>query len=313
MRYERVLEIILGAVFVLSAASKAIAPYDFAEQVSYYGVVTEPGLVQPLAYFMIFLESVFGVCLLGGFRFRGATFWATVALLTAFSGLILYAWAYRGLEDCGCFGKVIQMGPKASLTKNVVLAALAIGAWYGFRKRETSDAAATGRFGYLLATVGIAVVIVAAAASEPPPEVKSSETPFGKFVFTSDMGEEIDLGAGEYFVVMLSATCEHCQAVSPTLNELMFMPGVPTTVSLLLAESPDELNEFNSIAQPMFIIHPIPGLEWVHLTGKEPPRFYVVRDGQPVRHLDALEPTLEELHDFVTQDSGDADAANEAA
>ncbi|MCL4690931.1 MAG: hypothetical protein KJ060_00235, partial [Candidatus Hydrogenedentes bacterium] len=188
MRYARVLEIILGAVFVLSAASKALAPYDFAEQVSYYGVVTEPSLVQPLAYFMILLESVFGVCLLGGFRFRGATFWATVALLAGFSGLILYAWAYRGLEDCGCFGKVIQMGPKASLAKNVVLAALAIGAWYGFRKGEPSESAgtkATGRFGYLLATVGIAIVIVAAALSEPPPEVMKSDTPFGKFVFTS--------------------------------------------------------------------------------------------------------------------------------
>jgi hypothetical protein len=315
MRYVRILEIVLGLVFIVSAAGKALGPYQFAVQVSYYGVVTEPSLVQTVAYFMIVLETIFGVCLLAGLRWGGFIYAATVALLLGFSGLVVYAWSYRGLEDCGCVGKLIQMGPKSTLAKNVVLIGLAVAAWVGLRKTSVSVepepvAPARTRTRYALAGAGALAVVLAAAFGEgvpsnsPPPDVQTSDGPFGKFVFTSDMGEHIDLGTGDYFVIMLSATCEHCQAVSATLNEIMFMPDVPTTVGLLIAEDDEELDEFNSIAQPMFITHVIDSLEWANLISRKgPPRFYVIRDGYEVRYLDSMEPTLEELYDFVVQPS----------
>jgi hypothetical protein len=321
MRYVRILEIVLGLVFIVSAAGKAISPYQFAVQVSYYGVVTEPSLVQFLAYFMIVLETIFGVCLLAGIRWGGLIYVATVALLFGFSGLVVYAWSYRGLEDCGCFGELIQMGPKSTLAKNVVLIGIAVAAWSGLRRMKGASAEpepvapARTRTRYALAGAGALAVAIAAALGEGVPstsllpDIRTSDGPFGKFVFTSDMGEQIDLGTGDYLVIMLSATCEHCQAVSAILNEIMFMPDVPTTVGLLIADGPEELDEFNSIAQPMFITHVIDSLEWSHLIGKAPPRFYVIRDGHPLRHLDALEPTLEELYDFVVQPSEEGESS----
>jgi len=305
MRYVRVAEILLGAVFVFSAFGKALDMATFAEQVSYYGVVTEPFLVLVLAYFMIVLETIFAACLLGGFRFRGITHLATIGLLLGFSGLVIYGWSYRGLEECGCFGVLMQMGPKGTLVKNAILIGLAAGAWVGVwrdRKTEPKDEPALHshkRTRFLLAAAGTAVVLVAAALGEKPSLVRTSPGgPFAKFVFTSDMGENIDLGTGEYFVVMLSATCEHCQAVGPILNDLMFKPGVPPTVGLLMGDE-EEVADFNAVVQPMFITHVIDSLEWIHLVGKEPPRFYVIRDGYEVRHLDALEPTLDELYEFA--------------
>jgi uncharacterized membrane protein YphA (DoxX/SURF4 family) len=323
MRYVRVLEIVLGVVFVYSAVGKALDIPQFAQQVQYYGVVTDPSAVKILAYFMIVLETAFAACLLGGFRFGGFTYLATTGLLLGFSGLVIYAWSYRGLEDCGCFGVLMQMGPKGTLAKNAVLIGLVAGAWVGTRrnmKAETTDKSSVWthkRTGYLLSVAGTAVVLIAAAQSEnfsPPavdPSNQTSDGPFGKYVFTTEMSENIDLGSGEYFVVMLSADCEHCQAASEMLNQLMFEPGMPTTVGLLMGDE-EKVADFNATVQPMFITHVIDSLEWGALIGKEPPRFYVTRDGHAIRHLDALEPTVEELHAFVVQPAEETSSPQES-
>lgn len=323
MRYVRAIEIVLGAVFIFSAVTKALDIYQFAVQVSYYGVVKEPSLVRLVAYLMVGLETALGACLLAGVRLRGVTLIGTTALLLAFSGLVLYAWQYRGLQECGCFGKYVQVGPKSTLAKNVVLIAFAIAAWVGVRRKsksaETSEPESTSKWqpGYLLGTLGVlAVVLAVAMGKAPPPKTSTlttskSNAPFAKFVFTTDTGEEIDLGSGDYFVAMLSATCEHCQAAGVLLNDLMFMPDVPTTVGLLIADDPSAIDEFNAIVQPVFITHVIDALEWSYLIDKEPPRFYVIRDGVPLRHLDALDPTLDELYEFATEpDEVPATAAN---
>ncbi len=323
MRYVRTIEVILGAVFIFSAVTKALDIYQFAVQVSYYGLVKEPSLVRLIAYLMVGLETALGACLLAGVRLRGLTPIGTIALLLAFSGLVLYAWQYRGLQECGCFGKYIQMGPKSTLAKNVVLIALAVAAWAGARRipkpaeGPVPDKTSKWRPGYVLGTLGLlAVVLAAAMGKTPPPKTPTSTTstsgaPFAKFVFTTETGEEVDLGSGEYFVAMLSATCEHCQAASILLNDLMFMPDVPTTVGLLMAEDSSEVDDFNAIVQPVFVIHVIDTLEWSYLIGKEPPRFYVIHDGVPLRHLDTLDPTLDELYEFATQpDEEPAAAAN---
>ena len=129
----RAVEVLIGLFFVATAAMKAMNVEAFAVQISLYGIVKEPTLVLSAAYIVIGMETLFGAAFLAGWRLKGATYAAAGLLTLVFSGLVLYAWQAKGIEDCGCFGEYISMGPVETLWKNAALVAALAFAWYGTR------------------------------------------------------------------------------------------------------------------------------------------------------------------------------------
>ncbi|NUM55614.1 MAG: hypothetical protein HUU46_18365 [Candidatus Hydrogenedentes bacterium] len=324
-RVARPIEIAVGVLFIVSAASKALDVYSFAVQVRAYGIVRDQSAVLTIAYCMVALETALGAALLGGFRFGGRTLVFTSGLLVGFTALIAYAWAFKGLADCGCFGEYIKMGPGTSIAKNVVLLGMTGMAWFGFRNRpvaaqaeegdpavekprKSNQTAAVG-----LALAGILIVAGALAMGEPAPAPTSAANtpvntaiaeakPFAEFVPRLG-GAPVPLAQGEYLVAMLSASCEHCQAVARTLNELMQAPGAPMVVAIMMGTD-GEMNDFMSLTDPQFPIQTIEVLTFMNLLHEDasaPPCFYVIRDGAIVRHLVAEEPSHDQLLEFATK------------
>lgn len=123
-----VIRVFLGLLFMASAALKALDFTAFAEQVSYYGIVQDETHLQVVAGFVIAIEVALGLALLIGWRPR-AVLPVTALLLLAFTGLILYAWFYNDLQECGCFGSFFAMSPAVSIGKNIVLLCLLPLAW----------------------------------------------------------------------------------------------------------------------------------------------------------------------------------------
>ena len=323
-RFARPVEIALGALFILSAASKALNVYGFAVQIAAYGIVRDPSMTLAIAYFMTSLEALLGVAMLAGLRFGGLTILVTSALLVGFTGLIAYAWAFKGLADCGCFGDLVKMGPAASIAKNIVLLAMAAAVWLGARKKTAPDGAETvveedrrglGPARIALASVGVLVVAIAFASGKPAPKrVDNSDTPrsdatndkhanapFAEYVPRMG-GAPVALAQGEYFVAMLSASCDHCRAAAKLLNDLSQEPGVPQIAALMMGTE-DEMTDFETATDPQFPIQTIDTLKFMDLLGDatSPPCFYVIRDGKEVRHLIEQDPSKDTLLAFATQ------------
>lgn len=327
-RFARPVEIVLGALFVASAASKALNVYGFAVQVAAYGVVRDPALTLAIAHAMVALEALLGAALLGAFRFGGLTAAATAALLVGFTGLIAYAWAFKGLADCGCFGEYVKMGPGTSIAKNVVMLAMTAAAWRGTHRSTAPPANAEadapteaqqspGRAA--LAIAGALLVAAAFAKGKPAPKTdaplaptngpSAAAGPFAQFV--PDLGgAPVPLAQGEYLVAMLSASCDHCRASAQVLNDLTQAPGVPHVAALMMGTD-DEMADFRTTIDPQFPIQTIDTLQFMDLLGDAtaPPCFYVIRDGTEVRHLIVEDPTYEQLLEFATQ-GGPAPAEN---
>ena len=291
-RAGRVIEIVLGVFFILSAASKAVDMTAFAVQVSLYGVVKEPDLVHAAAYGAVSIETLLGALFLGAWRLRKLTYAAGTALIVVFTGLIAYAWAFKGLEDCGCFGEYVQMGPGLSILKNLLLLAGLGAAWFGMRgESPRSKRAPWLRPG--LAVAGTTAVVVVFAFNSP--QVSSTTTgtgpqqsvdparPFTKYSFESD-GKTYDLGKGLWLVAMLSATCEHCQAsVDLILNDLtLLMESNSRGFCGLMLGSEAEINKFRSLTQPEFATFPLDVLEFFQFVDSAPPQLILVRDGAEV-------------------------------
>jgi len=100
-------EVVLGGVFVTAATAKLITSQDTLRLIEFLG----PGWVeaQTVLIGLVAFEWILGLLLISGVV-RSVMVPASVALLAAFSGLLVYA-EFRGYEgSCGCFalGESVQ-------------------------------------------------------------------------------------------------------------------------------------------------------------------------------------------------------------
>ena len=96
------IRILLGTVFLVSAASKIPAPSEFIKNAHKYRVLPQP-IATAYAVGLIFMELVTGPLLLLGFY----SFWAAGAaalMLTSFICAVGLAIVRKQAIDCSCFG-----------------------------------------------------------------------------------------------------------------------------------------------------------------------------------------------------------------
>ena len=304
---------LLGVVFVLGAALKAFDLQSFAVQIMAYHVISDKTLVREVAFFTVCLETVLGIALLLSLRVRGLLYAVTLALVAVFTGLIAYAWAFHGLSDCGCFGTFITMPPAVSIVKNVVLIALIIVALVGSARAGIMNVEPSKAQRILVGGTSLFLVLLAgtygtAHQDKAPPvtPVKQAQQagPFAQFVFDAG-GKHYDLGKGEYFVAMLSSTCEDCMSKVPALNDLAQFPEVPRVVSLIIGTK-DQVQKFRDMTGPDFPTFRIDKLLFFDFIGSVPPRFILIRDGSEVTHWDEKVPSLDDILNHLNQSEGGA-------
>lgn len=299
----RTIEILVGLLFILAAALKALDMTAFATQIRFYGVLYDMNAIRTAAVGSVVAETLLGTALLVGLQPRALVYGLVLAMLVGFSGLVAYADVYHNLDDCGCFGKFLAMDPVQTIAKNLVMIALVIGAWAMWRRTAGRMADAPSRRRIYTGAVGAALAVVAAcyAFADNQEFLKgakgNAERPFAQFALEHD-GETLDLGEGTYLAALLSATCDDCREAVIPLSDLTYYPDVPQVAVLMLATE-EEYAAFLDEMQPMFPSTRIDPMAFFALIGDEPPRFYVVEDGAPVRHIDTLDPTIDLLYDFA--------------
>jgi uncharacterized membrane protein YphA (DoxX/SURF4 family) len=318
MKIARILELLVGVIFLVAAAGKTYNMFGFSVQVRGYGILpSNPDTEMALAWTMTIIEAVIGAALIAGLHLRGMLLAGTAALLVAFTGLIAYGWAFHGLSDCGCFGTAIQLTPAQSIIKNLVLLVMTGFAWYELHNAPPDIDRKLRSPALAVAGAGLAAVFAAGLlGGEPttlddedrvPVEVSETELkdrPFAEFVFSREDGSQLDLGAEKYLVAFLNADCPHCQDSVKALNEVAILPDFPQVVALVMAKDEDEMNMFRGTTSPLFEVYNIDHLtllEFVH--GPAPPAFYLVVDGADEGYLETEELTVEELRELVSGES----------
>lgn len=302
MPIARALEVLVGLIFVFGAALKAANIPGFAAGIRSYHVFYNPDLLYNLAVVTVVVETILGAALLAGVRMRGAVHAAAIALLVFFTGLIAYAWAVHGIEDCGCFGDYIKMGPGASIIKNLVMMAMILIPWIVSRRHEHATRWPFEHASARVATVAVSVALVACiaafnaqrgaveaptVASNAGPALAATTTgPFSGIRVADDAGH-YDLGDGTYLVAILSATCEHCKSSIEPLNLLLAEPTTPKVVGLMMGE-PRDIEDFRMETMPLFPTQRVDTMLWLKLLGDAPapPRFVLVTDGAAIEHWD---------------------------
>lgn len=295
-------ELLLGATFLLAAALKAQDLNLFIGQILAYQIFTTPVLLKLVAFGTLAIETFLGLSMLLGSPWRRLVLGLSAAMLVFFSGLVLYAWQVHGLEECGCLGAV-SMTPLQTIAKNVVMLLLVALAWYGLVPREGGGTSFSFARTRVVAPLLLAAVICAgvvpqldqnqrAAKKTAPSSEKNTpagdEAPsaseggvFSSYTITTEYGETLDLGEGEYLVALLSTTCEHCMASVPQINAYLAESALPPVVGVCLEPEEGSLEDFEAMAAPAFPMHSIGNdmLEWSRICPGVPPRLSYVLNG----------------------------------
>ena len=161
MRFlRRLCSFVFGLMFVLSGFLKAIDPVGNALKISEYLDVFHLGFLDHFsrtgAIVLSAAEFIVGVALLKGLRIR---LFSKIALvfISLFTLLTLFVYIYNPVSDCGCFGQAIHLSNGATLTKNLILLALALFVFFQ-RKNYIPIAGPKAEWYYL---AGYAALIIA--------------------------------------------------------------------------------------------------------------------------------------------------------
>lgn len=305
----RLFEIVLGILFITSAILKIIEINRFCVQIYAYGVITQKEILPWIATITILIEISLGFLFLLSFPYKKFTLGINFLILSAFTSLIIYAWIFNDLKNCGCFGK-IEMGPAESVIKNIFLIIISILCFLGVKPLGNEKKNKNIYF----VKFYLPLIFLLAITSFFCIQQLRSEQPITENVETNDtntysnMKIEIDdisynLGEGEYLIVLISFACDHCVEEAPKINEYMLINGLPKIIALCLEESPKEKEEFINKVQPIFPMYSLGDKArfFLSLIGKEPPRLVYLKQGKVIKYWDYNLPTPEEIITEITK------------
>ncbi len=305
----------VGLIFMVSAILKGLDLTAFAVQLSYYGIVRDPTLVKVLALSIVVLEVMLGLALILRIALRKCTLPATIGLLLAFTVLLAWTAVTKDIENCGCFGKYIQMSPLQSILKNLILISITGFVWWCKHKTawamESDHSYVRTRYSILfVGTLGILTLALISPAADKEvstlplsslgvdstmEKTRTSQSPFAKYNITWQ--DKIrHLSKGTYLIALLSDSCTHCADEMPGLKRFADHLQAPTVVALMLGEE-DSMADFNHQHQPNFPMQLIPPLEFFNLLGDAdaPPRFVLIQNGEIIQYWNAHLPKAEKI------------------
>lgn len=286
----------LGLLFFVAGASKAFDPWSFHTALPDYGISgaarTVIALVTPA------LEVLLGTALLLRWRVRGVSLVAS-ALLAVFVVAIGFGWWRGTLEECGCFGAMLERSPGTAIAIDVLFLGVGIVVWRGTPLPGTSR-----RMGRWLKR---AIVVAAGLGSflltmslylAGPSGVRATEEGDRDPTMQS-----VDLNHGEHLLYLFHPECPLCAEMSPLVAEYGRHPELPDVAGFTALTTRADVDAYrgkHDLRIPVRILSRealsrITGDGWV-------PQLVLVREGDITRVWRTVLPDADELRAFFAKE-----------
>jgi hypothetical protein len=319
------LAFLFGAVFVFSALTKGytidegkVRRSPFFELMLVTQTPLETRQQAALATrAIVAMELLIGLLFFQRALLRRVVVPITAFVLLGFTLYLLWLMIYDPeATDCGCFGEMIKMSPAVSILKNLVLLAVLVPVYRFADSAKRSMGIPIGMAAFALA---FAIFAMPAPPAEPPAApVKAGGAAPSKFAIFDTLRngeEELDLTEGLRIAAFLSLDCEHCQFVALQLGETYDI-FEPARIGFVFLGKEEQVSEFlGQINTDLVIPYTIPSaLSFFDFTGDQPPRVYLLNQGEIVEYwdldafdLDQVEAAVRALAPLSKADPGPSD------
>ena len=250
----RVLSVLLGLLFVVSAVLKIVSIDRFEIYIySYHFFSLNFSFL--VARAAIILELVLGIGLILNFLHKWV-WWGNVLMLLGYTFLLVYAQILGRTDNCHCFGDFLQMNPWQSIIKNVAL--LALLALVYKTKESNCNYQWISMFGVAVAS-SVAVFCISPPDNFTPNYQPTANLQHELFYESLEQAplDSLQLVEGKQVVGIFSTGCEYCQMSAHKLALMQAHYGFPKErIHFLFMGSEEGLTKFYEKAE----IEPYPSL-----------------------------------------------------
>ena len=221
---KSVLKVLLGLVFIVSAVLKILDMDQFEIYIySYHFFSLNFSFI--VARLAIIIELVLGIMLITNCLHK-LVWWGSMAMLGAYTLLLLYALFIGRTDSCHCFGDYLQLDPKQSLIKNAVLMLLFL-LIYKMESWKTP-------FRWLILCLVVMASSIGVFVASPPDNLTSNSNPEQNlqtelFVEMLDDAplDVLNLREGKQVICFFSTSCEVCQLAAHKFSLMQQFYGFP--------------------------------------------------------------------------------------
>lgn len=218
------LKVLLGLVLIVSAVLKLLDMDRFEVYIySYHFFSLNFSFI--VARLVLVLELVLGIGLVSH-TLHKLYWWGSMAMLSGYTLLLIYALVIGRTDSCHCFGDFLQLDPKQSLVKNGALMLLFLPVF----KMESWKTP----FRFLIFCIAVVASSVGVFVASPPDNYTSDYDPdhnLQKELFDAMLDDEpldsLNLREGKQVVCFFSTGCEYCQLAARKLSLMQRFYGFP--------------------------------------------------------------------------------------
>ncbi len=236
------LKVLLGLVFVVSAVLKLFDMDKFEIYIySYHFFSLNASFM--VARLAIIIELVLGIGLISHCLHK-LMWWGSIAMLTGYSLLLIYAMYLGRTDSCHCFGDFMQLDPKQSLVKNGVLMLLFL-LIYRMESWKTP-------FRWLILCLIVMASTIAVFVISPPDNLTSNadseqnlQTELFNEMLDASPLDTLNLRKGKQVICFLSTSCEYCQMAAQKLSLMQQFYGFPKeNITYLFMGNEEDIAKF---------------------------------------------------------------------
>lgn len=217
-------KILLGLFFLVSAVLKFLAMDSFEIYIySFHFFSLNASFM--IARLAIIFEVILGIGLISN-TLHKVYWWGSLAMLTGYTLLLLYALYIGRTDSCHCFGDFIQLDPKQSLIKNGVLIFIFL-MIYNSEELETPLRWPIFFLNIMASTIAVFVI-------SPPDNYTPNYDP--EHVVQMELFEEtlnqppfvnMNLREGKKVLCFFSTSCKYCEMAARKLSLMQRFYGFP--------------------------------------------------------------------------------------
>lgn len=295
------LKVVLGLVFIASAILKVFDMDKFEIYIySYHFFSLNFSFM--MARLAIIVELVLGIGLVTN-TLHKFYWWGSMTMLAGYTLLLLYALVLGRTDSCHCFGDVLQLDPKQSLIKNVVLMLLFL-LVFRVEGRKTP-------FRILILCLAVMASSIGVFVASPPdnytpnylPEHNLQEELFAEALSQPPL-DSLHLTEGKQVVCFFSTGCEYCQLAAHKLSLMQQFYGFPaeniTYVFMGSEEGIAKFYEKSESAQYCDVLYP-DVVQLLKTINGNFPTIVLMEDGEVVHEYGFRNMREEEIKEFFTQ------------
>ena len=218
------LKVLLGLVFIVSAVLKLFDMDRFEIYIySYHFFSLNFSFL--VARAAIILELVLGIGLISN-TLHKLYWWGSMAMLTGYTLLLIYALTLGRTDNCHCFGDFLQLDPKLSLIKNGILLLLFL-LIYKVKEWKTP-------YRWLILCLAIVASTIGVFVASPPDNFTPAYAPeqnlqvelFDAMLNNAPL-DSLNLKEGKQVICFFSTGCEYCQMAAHKLSLMQQFYGFP--------------------------------------------------------------------------------------